>query len=158
MGLAPYGEPRFVDAILEHLIDLHDDGSFTVNRKYFGYLASLRMTNGRFDELFGGPPRAPESDLTRREMDLARSIQEVTEEIVLRMARTAASLTGERRRCWPAAWPSTAWPTAGCSAKGPSTTSGSSPPRATPAAPSGPRSRAGTRCWATSGPSPGPTP
>ncbi len=97
MGLAPYGEPRFVDAILEHLIDLHEDGSFTVNRKYFGYLASLRMTNGRFDEVFGGPPRAPESDLTRREMDLARSIQVVTEEIVLRMARTAASLTGERR-------------------------------------------------------------
>ncbi len=97
MGLAPYGEPRFVDAILEHLIDLHEDGSFTVNRKYFGYLASLRMTNGRFDDVFGGPPRAPESDLTRREMDLARSIQAVTEEVVLRMARTAASLTGERR-------------------------------------------------------------
>ena len=97
MGLAPYGEPRFVDAILENLIDLHEDGSFTVNRKYFGYLASLRLTNGRFDEVFGGPPRAPESDLTRREMDLARSIQAVTEEVVLRMARTAANLTGERR-------------------------------------------------------------
>ncbi len=97
MGLAPYGEPRFVDAILDDLIDLHEDGSFTVDRKYFGYLASLRMTNGRFDDVFGGPPRAPESDLTRREMDLARSIQAVTEEIVLRMARTAASLTGERR-------------------------------------------------------------
>lgn len=97
MGLAPYGEPRFVDAILDNLIDLHEDGSFTVDRKYFGYLASLRMTNGRFDDVFGGPPRAPESDLTRREMDLARSIQAVTEEIVLRMARTAASLTGERR-------------------------------------------------------------
>jgi carbamoyltransferase len=97
MGLAPYGEPRFVDAVLEHLIDLHDDGSFTVNRRYFGYLSSLRMTNGRFDDLFGGPPRAPESDLTRREMDLAASVQAVTEEVVLRMARTAASLTGERR-------------------------------------------------------------
>ena len=97
MGLAPYGEPRFVDAILDHLIDLHDDGSFTVNRRYFGYIASLRMTNDRFDDVFGGPPRAPESELTRREMDLARSIQVVTEEVVLRMARTAASLTGERR-------------------------------------------------------------
>jgi carbamoyltransferase len=97
MGLAPYGEPRFVDAILDNLIDLHGDGSFTANRRYFGYLASLRMTNDRFDAVFGGPPRAPESDLTRREMDLARSIQVVTEEVVLRMAKTAASLTGERR-------------------------------------------------------------
>lgn len=97
MGLAPYGEPRYVDRILDELIDLHDDGSFDVNRRYFGYLASLKMTNGRFDDVFGGPPRAPESALTRREMDLARSIQVVTEEIVLRMARTAAAITGERR-------------------------------------------------------------
>ncbi len=87
MGLAPYGEPKYVDVILKELIDLKDDGSFKMNMKYFDYCAGLTMTNDRFAELFGGQARKPESKLTQREMDLARSIQEVTEEIMLRMAR-----------------------------------------------------------------------
>jgi len=99
MGLAPYGEPTYVDTILDELIDLHDDGSFEANLRYFGYLGGLTMTNSRFHKLFGGPPREPEGELTRRDLDIARSIQEVVEEIVLRMARHAAALTGERRAC-----------------------------------------------------------
>jgi carbamoyltransferase len=99
MGLAPYGEPRFVDAILDNLIDLRDDGSFRTNLQYFDYLGGLTMTNHRFAKLFGGPPREPESEITAREMDLARSIQVVTEEVVLRMAHHAASLTGRRDAC-----------------------------------------------------------
>ncbi|MEX1257753.1 MAG: carbamoyltransferase [Gemmatimonadota bacterium] len=99
MGLAPYGEPRFVDLILDRLIDLRPDGSFRMNQDYFGYLTGLTMTNGAFDELFGGPPRKPESLLTQREMDLARSVQEVCEEIMLRMARTAHRETGLDRLC-----------------------------------------------------------
>lgn len=97
MGLAPYGEPTYVDTIYEHLIDLKEDGSFRLNLKYFGYLGGLEMTNRHFSELFGGPPRSPESPLTRREMDLARSIQVVTEEIILRMARYARAVTGKRQ-------------------------------------------------------------
>src|SRR4026209_2440551 len=89
MGLAPYGEPRYVDLILRELMDLEEDGSFRLNQKYFNYLAGLTMTSGAFDELFGGPPRVPESKLTQKEMDLARSVQEVCEEVMLRMARTA---------------------------------------------------------------------
>ena len=97
MGLAPYGEPKYVDAIREHLIDLRDDGSFRLNMDYFGYLDGLTMTNERFAELFGGPPRAARSPtITQREMDLARSIQVVTEEIVLRMARHAARASPAR--------------------------------------------------------------
>ena len=99
MGLAPYGEPRFAQTIRDHLIDLRDDGSFTLDLSYFDYLTGLTMTNDRFAELFGGPARAPESDLTRREMDLAASIQAVTEDVVLAMARHARSLTGERNAC-----------------------------------------------------------
>jgi len=99
MGLAPYGEPLFVDAILEHLVDLKDDGSFRLNMDYFAYLDDVVMTNARFAALFGGPARAPESPITRREMDLARSIQHVTEEIVLRIARHARELTGKARLC-----------------------------------------------------------
>ena len=99
MGLAPYGEPRFVDAIMEHLIDVKDDGSFRLNMDYFTYAHGLRMTGRRFAELFGGPRRAPESPLTRREMDLARSVQAVTEEVMLRMARHVHRVTGERRLC-----------------------------------------------------------
>jgi len=87
MGLAPYGEPKYVDTILHELIDLKEDGSFKMNMKYFDYCAGLTMTNARFAKLFGGPARAPESKLTQREMDLARSVQEATEEIMLRMAR-----------------------------------------------------------------------
>jgi len=99
MGLAPYGEPRYVDTIREHLIDIHDDGSFTLNLEYFDYLAGLTMTNQRFADLFGGPPRVPESELTTREMDLAASIQQVTEEVVLAMARHARAITGEPNAC-----------------------------------------------------------
>jgi len=99
MGLAPYGEPKYVDAILDNLVDVRDDGSIRLNMKYFGYLDGLRMTNRKFEELFGGPPRAPESEITRREMDLARSIQVVTESVVLNMARHVHSVTGENDLC-----------------------------------------------------------
>ncbi len=99
MGLAPYGEPKYVDLIYRELIDLKDDGSFTLNQRYFNYLSGLTMTNGAFDALFGGPPREPESKLTQREMDLARSVQVVCEEIMLRMARTAHRETGLDRLC-----------------------------------------------------------
>jgi carbamoyltransferase len=87
MGLAPYGEPRFVNLIYRELIDLKEDGSFTLNQKYFDYLGGLTMTNEAFNRLFGGPPRVPETKLTQREMDLARSVQVVCEEILLRMVR-----------------------------------------------------------------------
>jgi carbamoyltransferase len=99
MGLAPYGNPVYADLIREKLLDLRDDGSFRLNLEYFGYLDGLAMTNDRFAELFGGPPRQSESDLTRREMDLAASIQVVTEDIVLNMARHAKKITGERHLC-----------------------------------------------------------
>jgi carbamoyltransferase len=95
MGLAPYGEPKYVGAIYEHLIDLKEDGSFKMNMEYFDYCAGLKMTGPKFARLFGGPPRTPESPLTQREMDLARSVQEVTEEIMLRMARHVHRETGE---------------------------------------------------------------
>jgi len=99
MGLAPYGEPRYVDTIYRELIDLREDGSFTLNQKYFNYLTGLTMTDGAFDKLLGGPPRVPESKLTQREMDLARSIQVVCEEIIMRMARTAHRETGMENLC-----------------------------------------------------------
>jgi carbamoyltransferase len=99
MGLAPYGEPLYVSQILNELISLREDGSFTLNMRYFDFMGGLTMTNQRFDELFGGPPRSPESDITKRELDLARSIQVVTEEVVLRMASHARELTGERNAC-----------------------------------------------------------
>jgi carbamoyltransferase len=99
MGLAPYGEPRYVRLILDELVDLREDGSLRLNMKYFNFAAGLTMTNARFDELFGGPARASEGRLTQREMDLARSVQEVTEEAMLRMARHAHKVTGERNLC-----------------------------------------------------------
>jgi carbamoyltransferase len=99
MGLAPYGEPKYVARILEHLLDLKEDGSFRLDMSHFGYLDDLVMTNDSFAKLFDGPARRPESPVTRREMDIARSIQEVTEEIVLRMARHARKLTGKRNLC-----------------------------------------------------------
>ena len=89
MGLAPYGEPRYAGAILDHLIDVKPDGTFRLNTEYFNYVTGLTMTNDRFDALFGGPPRKPESPLTQREMDLAASIQKVTEDVVSRLALTA---------------------------------------------------------------------
>ena len=99
MGLAPYGTPKYVDLIYRELMDLREDGSFTLNQKYFDYLGGLTMTNGHFDELFGGPPRQPETLLTQKEMDLARSVQEVTEEVMLRMARTVRRETGLENLC-----------------------------------------------------------
>lgn len=99
MGLAPYGEPKYKDVILSELMDLKEDGSFKLNMRYFNYCAGLTMTNGRFDRLFGGPPRKPESLLTQREMDLARSVQEVTEEVMLRVARHVHKITGQRNLC-----------------------------------------------------------
>jgi carbamoyltransferase len=99
MGLAPYGEPRFVDVILENLLDLKDDGTFRLNLDYFDYATGLRMTNRRFDALFGGPPRPPESEVTQREMDLARSCQAVVEEIILKLGRTVHSETGLDHLC-----------------------------------------------------------
>src|SRR6266480_165713 len=99
MGLAPYGEPKYVDTIYRELIDLREDGSFTLNQKYFNYLTGLTMTDGAFDRLLGGPPRVPESKLTQREMDLARSIQVVCEEIIMRMARTVHRETGMENLC-----------------------------------------------------------
>ncbi len=96
MGLAPYGEPKYVDIILNELIDLKEDGSFRMNMKYFDYCAGLTMTNAKFSKLFGGPPRKGETQLTQREMDLARSVQEATEEIMLRMARHVQKVTGRK--------------------------------------------------------------
>ncbi|HYR34408.1 MAG TPA: carbamoyltransferase [Burkholderiales bacterium] len=99
MGLAPYGQPRFVDQIKSHLIDIKEDGSFRLNLDYFDYCTGLRMTNAKFDHLFGGPARKPEERLTQREMDLAASIQAVTEEVVLKLARGVAKETGEKNLC-----------------------------------------------------------
>ena len=99
MGLAPYGEPRYVQAIYDHLIDVKDDGSFRLNMSYFDYATGLRMTGRRFHQLFGAEPRRPESEVTRHEMDLASSIQVVTEEIVLRLARTLKRQTHASGLC-----------------------------------------------------------
>jgi carbamoyltransferase len=126
MGLAPYGQPKYVQAIYDHLLDLKPDGTFRMNMDYFNYCTGLTMTSRRFDEVFGGPPRQPETKLTQREMDLARSIQEVTEEVMLRLSRTLHRETGADARA----------PSVGC---------GSSRPPVTPAAPSGPP------CWPPTG-------
>ena len=99
MGLAPYGEPKYTAEILEHLIDLKPDGSFRMDLSYFNYCTGLTMTSRKFDRLFGGPPRKPESPLTQREMDLAASIQQVTEEIMLRMSRFIHQQTGAKYLC-----------------------------------------------------------
>ena len=99
MGLAPYGEPKYVELIMDELIDLKEDGSFTMNQSYFNYLNGLTMTNGAFDKLFGAPPRTPETRLSQREMDLARSVQEVCEEVMLRMTRAAHRETGLKNLC-----------------------------------------------------------
>ncbi|HUE40924.1 MAG TPA: carbamoyltransferase N-terminal domain-containing protein, partial [Chthoniobacterales bacterium] len=99
MGLAPYGQPKYVDLILRELIDLKDDGSFRLNMKYFNYGVGLTMTNAAFNRLFDRPPRKPESKLTQSDMDLARSIQDVTDEIILRMARHVRKQTGRRNLC-----------------------------------------------------------
>ena len=99
MGLAPYGEPKYASLILEHLVDLKKDGSFRLDQTYFNYCTGLTMTNARFDDLFGGPPRRPDERLTQRHMDLAASIQAVVEEIVLRLTRSLAAETGAKNLC-----------------------------------------------------------
>jgi len=99
MGLAPYGQPTYVKAIYEHLLDVKEDGTFRLNMEYFDYCTGLKMTSAKFDEVFGGPPRKPESELTQREMDLARSVQEVTEEVVLQLARGLQKETGFDSLC-----------------------------------------------------------
>lgn len=99
MGLAPYGEPKYAQTILEHLIDLKPDGSFRLDLNFFDYCTDLTMTNARFDALFGGPPREPEASLTQREMDLAASVQAVTEEVVLRLVRSLVRETGLQQLC-----------------------------------------------------------
>jgi len=99
MGLAPYGEPKYVDLILDKLVDLKEDGSFRLNMKYFNYCAGLTMTNRRFERLFGGPPRRPDTEITEREMDMARSVQAVTEEIIMRMVRHVHRMTSQRYLC-----------------------------------------------------------
>ncbi len=99
MGLAPYGEPKYVGAIREHLIDLRDDGSFWLNLEYFNFLRGLTMTNEKFHRLFGGPPRQPDGPVETRHADVARSIQVVTEEVMLRLARHAREVTGQTKLC-----------------------------------------------------------
>ena len=99
MGLAPYGQPKYTKHIKDHLIDIKPDGTFRLNMEYFNFCTGLTMTNHKFDELFGGPPRTPESTLTQREMDLARSVQEVTEEIMLQIGETIHRETGMEYLC-----------------------------------------------------------
>ena len=99
MGLAPYGRPTYAQKILDELVDLRDDGSFRLNMRHFNYCQGLTMTSDSFHELFGGPPRTPESEVTQRDMDLARSVQDVTEEIMLRMARHVRKESGEKNLC-----------------------------------------------------------
>ena len=99
MGLAPYGEPKYVDLIKEKLIQVADDGSFQLDMSYFDYATGLTMTNKKFDALFGGPARKSEAELTQREMDLAASVQKVTEEIVVKLAKGIANETGEKNLC-----------------------------------------------------------
>jgi carbamoyltransferase len=99
MGLAPYGEPKYARLILDHLMDLKDDGTFRLNQEYFNYCTGLTMTNGKFDELFGGKPRKPDELVRQRDMDLAASIQVVTEEVMLRLTRALARETGQKNLC-----------------------------------------------------------
>jgi carbamoyltransferase len=99
MGLAPYGQPRYADLILKHLLDLKPDGSFRLDMQYFNYCQGLTMTSRRFDRLFGGPARSPESPITERHMDLAASIQQVTEEVMLRTVRHLVEKTGQKNLC-----------------------------------------------------------
>jgi carbamoyltransferase len=133
MGLAPYGEGRYTGLILEHLLDLKEDGSLRLNMEYFGYLDDLVMTSHKFEELFGRPPRQPESPITQQDVDIAKSIQEVTRSASTSMPRgrpTASSRTRSGRRRWPGSSPTRTW--WGCcragwsSAPGPSETAPSS--------------------------------
>jgi carbamoyltransferase len=99
MGLAPYGQPKYAQLMKDHLIEIKEDGSFHLDMSYFNYCTGLTMTNSKFDELFGGAPRQPESIITQREMDLAASVQSVTEEVVIKLARGIAKSTGQRNLC-----------------------------------------------------------
>ena len=99
MGLAPYGEPKYVDLIRDNLLDIKEDGSYRLNMDYFNYAAGLTMTNQRFNDLFGGPPRQADEPVTQKEMDIAKSIQRITEELVLRIAGHVKTLTGESNLC-----------------------------------------------------------
>ncbi|MEQ8195264.1 MAG: carbamoyltransferase [Rhodospirillales bacterium] len=99
MGLAPYGEPKYVDLIFDHLIDVKEDGSFRLNQDYFDYCTGLRMTNGKFDALFGGPPRPPEELLAQKHMDLAASVQKAVEIVVLKLTQSLARETGSKNLC-----------------------------------------------------------
>ena len=99
MGLAPYGEPKYCSLIKDNLIDIKEDGSFALNMSFFNYCTGFTMTNERFDALFGGPPRKPESQLTQREMDLAASVQDVTEEVVIKLAKGIAKSSGQKNLC-----------------------------------------------------------
>jgi carbamoyltransferase len=99
MGLAPYGEPKYLDLIFDHLIDVKEDGSFRLNQDYFDYCTGLRMTNGKFDALFGGPPRPPEALLTQKHMDLAASVQKAVETVVLKLTQALARETGSKNLC-----------------------------------------------------------
>ncbi len=99
MGLAPYGEPKYADQILEHLVDLKEDGSFRMDQSYFNYCQGLTMTSDKFHRLFGAPPRTPESRITQREMDLAASVQEATEQIMLKIAKHVHKETGSKNLC-----------------------------------------------------------
>ena len=99
MGLAPYGKPRYADLITQHLVDVADDGSFQLDMRYFDYATGLTMTSKHFHKLFGGPPRQPEAEISQREMDLAASVQKVTEDILLKLARSIRSQTGEKNLC-----------------------------------------------------------
>ncbi|MGI9405086.1 MAG: carbamoyltransferase family protein, partial [Hyphomicrobiaceae bacterium] len=99
MGLAPYGEPKYANLILEHLMDLREDGSFWLDQSYFDYATGLTMTSAKFDKLFGGPPRNPEDTVTQREMDLAASVQVITEEVMLRITRDLRTRYGIPNLC-----------------------------------------------------------
>lgn len=99
MGLAPYGEPKYKKLIYDHLIDVKEDGSFRMNMEYFNYCQGLTMTNEKFNKLFGGPPRIPETNLTQKQMDIARSLQEVTEEIVLKIGSHVYKETKSKNLC-----------------------------------------------------------
>ena len=99
MGLAPYGEPKYADLIRDNLIDIKEDGTFKLNQDYFNYCTGLTMTNGKFDALFGGPPRKPEDLITQREMDLTASVQAITEEVMIRLTRGIAKETGQKNLC-----------------------------------------------------------
>ena len=147
MGLAPYGEPKYVQQILDNVLDLKDDGSFKLNTCYFDYLSGLKMTSGAMDDLFDGPPRQPESPLTQREMDIARSCQVVTEEVMLRIARQVHAETGSKNLCMAGALRLTVWETVAFCAKVRLNACGYSQQPAMPVVPSALRWLSGIATW-----------